>query len=172
MTRKTRLILAVALAVVLLGGLLGIAWLNPRFTRYIESDAFRAELDKETAKGLHFPSGHYEPIKRTGFLLATSNGFQAKNGWKAMKTMEARGITAKFNPFGLFLRRWQLDEVHIQGGAVGIQVYEPKPEPSLAKPWFHIFLPDRVYLKRVESEPVDVTWQFRGNARDFSGRGF
>jgi hypothetical protein len=169
MTRKSRLIVAAPLVVVLLGGLLGAAWLNPRLTRYIETDAFRAELEKETAKGLHFPSAHYEPIKRTGFLTATSNGFQAKSGRKAMKTMEARGLTAKFNPFGLFLRRWQLDEVHIQGGEVAIQVYTPKPEPSPAKPWFHIFLPDRVYLKRVESEPIDVTWQFRGKRAGFFG---
>ena len=46
--------------------IIAMAWLNPRLTRYIESDSFRAEMEKETAKGLHFPGGHYEPIKRTG----------------------------------------------------------------------------------------------------------
>ena len=143
--------------------------LGPQITRYVESDKFRASLEQETAKGLHFTSGRYEPIKRTGTWTAESNGFEANDGWKALKSMNARGITTKFNPWGVFLRRWQLDEVRIQSGEVGIQVYEPKPAPTPAKPWFHIFLPERVYLKRVESEPVDVTWQFRGQKGGFFG---
>jgi hypothetical protein len=147
--------------------IIAMAWLNPRLTRYIESDSFRAEMEKETAKGLHFPGGHYEPIKRTGTWRAESAGFGAKNGRKAMTSLDARGVTAKFNPWGLFLRRWQLDEVHIGTGEVGIQTYEPKPEPSPSKPWYHIFLPDRVYLRRVWSEPADVTWRFREERAGF-----
>jgi hypothetical protein len=50
--------------------IIAMAWLNPRLTRYIESDLFRSEMEKETAKGLHFPNGHYEPIKRTGTWTA------------------------------------------------------------------------------------------------------
>jgi len=156
-------------ASLLVVGAIGFLFLNPPLTRYVESDKFRAELEKETAKGLHFPGGHYEPVKRTGTWTAESAGFQANEGRKALRAMDARGITAKFNPWGVFLRRWQLDEVRIQGGEVAIQVYEPKPEPTPAKPWFHVFLPQRVYLKRVESEPVDVTWQFRGKTGGFFG---
>ena len=62
--------------------IIAMAWLNPRLTRYIESDSFRAEMEKETAKGLHFPGGHYEPIKRTGTWRAETAGFGAKNGRK------------------------------------------------------------------------------------------
>ena len=83
--------------------------------------------------------------------------------------MDAHGITATFNPLGVFLRRWQLDEVRIQGGEVAIQTYEPKPEPSPSKPWYHIFLPNRVYLQRVWSEPADVTWRFRNEKGGFFG---
>lgn len=140
-----------------------IAWLNPLLTRYVESDRFRAEMEKETAKGLHFPAGHYEPIKRTGTWTAESAGFEAHNGWKAMRSMNARGITARFNPWGVFNRLWQLDDVHIQGGEVEIQVYEPRPEPSPSKPWYaRYILPERVYLNHVESDATDVTWRFRG----------
>src|SRR5215212_5945392 len=110
-----------------------IAIMNPKLTRYVESDAFRAELEKQTAKGLHFSGGNYAPIRRTGFLSAASESFRAQNGRKALTALEARGITARFNPLGVFLRRWQLDEVHIDGGEVGIQTYEPKPEPSPSK---------------------------------------
>ncbi|MFL6521144.1 MAG: hypothetical protein ACJ8NS_13055 [Chthoniobacterales bacterium] len=146
-----------------------VVLLNPRLTRYLESDAFRLELEKQTAKGLHFPAGSYSAIRRTGFLSAASDGFRARNGRKAMTALEARGITARFNPLGIFLRRWQLDDVHIDGGEVGIQTYEPKPEPSPSKPWYHVFLPDRVYLGKVWSEPADVTWRFRNEKGGFFG---
>ena len=137
--------------------------LNTRLTKYVESDAFRVEMEKETAKGLHFPSGHYEPIKRTGTWTAESAGFRAKDGWKALRVIDARGITAKFNPSGVLHRLWQLDDVHDQGGEVEIQIYEPRPEPSPPKPWYAKYLlPERVYLNHVESDPADVTWRFRG----------
>jgi hypothetical protein len=167
MRRKGWAVAAVAIPLILAA--IGIAWLNPQLTHYVEGDHFRAELEKETAKGLHFPNGQYAPIHRTGFLSATSDGFRANNGRKAMKSMDAHGITAKFNPFGIFCQRWQLDEVRIQSGEVEIQTYAPTPEPSSAKPWFHIFLPRRVYLKLVESEPADVTWRFRGEKGGFFG---
>ena len=156
-------------SVPLVGGAVLIAFFNPRLTRYIESDRFRAELEKETAKGLHFPNAHYANVRRTGFLSAASEGFRAESGRKALKSIDAHGINAKFNPWGMFLRRWQLDDLHIDSGEVGIQTYTPQPEPSPAKPWFHVFLPDRVYLKRVWSEPVDVTWRLRGKKGGFFG---
>lgn len=164
--RKTAILIGVVVVVVL-GAVIAIV--NPRLTRYVESDAFRAELEKQTAKGLHFPSGNYAPIRRTGFLSAASDGFQAKNGRKALTTLDAQEITAHFNPLGVFLRRWELDAVHIAGGEVGIQVYEPKPEPSPTKPWYHVFLPNRVYLRRVSSEPADVTWRLRNEKGGFFG---
>jgi len=142
---------------------------NPWLTRYVESDRFRAKIENETAKGLHFPSGHYAPIRRTGFAAVESESFQGSDGKKALKTMNARGLRAKFNPWGIFLRPWELDEVHIQSGEAEIHLYEPNPEGVPSKPWFSIFLPNRVYLKRIESEPANVTWQFRGERAGFFG---
>ena len=159
----------VLVGVIIVGGAAGITFINPRLTRYVESEAFRAELEKQTAKGLHFPEGKYAAIRRTGFLSAASDSFRAQNGRKAMTSMDAHGITATFNPLGVFLRRWQLDGVHIHSGEVSIQTYEPKPEPSPSKPWYHVFLPDRVYLRRVWSEPADVTWRFRNEKGGFFG---
>lgn len=80
MRRRVWWIVGGIAALLLAGGTIGIAWVNPQLTRYLESYAFRKELEKETAKGLHFPSGHYEPIKRTGTWTAESAGFQADNG--------------------------------------------------------------------------------------------
>lgn len=168
--RKRVLLLGSAsLAGVLFAATLATVFLNPRLTKYIEGDAFRMELEKETAKGLHFSDGHFLPIKRTGFLTAASGGFTAQNGRKALRSLDAHGIATRYNPFGILLRRWQLDEIHVDGGEVGIQLYEAKPESSPAKPWYQVFLPQRVYLKRVESEPADVTWRFRGERAGFFG---
>jgi hypothetical protein len=126
---------AAAAAILLILGAIGIAWLNPQLTHYLESDRFRAELEKETAKGLHFPAGHYAPIHRKGFLAAAADRFQADNGRKAFRVIDARGITASFNPWGVFIRRWQLDDVRIDSGEVEIQTYTPqtgaKPRQTL-----------------------------------------
>jgi hypothetical protein len=158
-----------AVAILLILGAIGTAWLNPRLTHYIESDRFRAELERQTAKGLHFPDGYYAPIHRKGFLTAAADRFQADRGRKALRAIDAHGITARFNPWGVFFRRWQLDDVHIDSGELEIQTYTPKPEQSPAKPWFHVFLPQRVYLKHVEANPADVTWRFRGEKGGFFG---
>jgi hypothetical protein len=52
--------------------------------------------------------------------------------------------------------------LQIDRGEIGIQIYEPKLEPVPRRPWYSIFLPDRVYLKRVWSDHVDLTWPTRG----------
>lgn len=165
--RKLWVILGACALFLVLAGALAIAWMNPRLTKYVESASFRAEMEKETAKGLHFKDAHFAPIRRTGFLTAASESFHGGQGFKAMTKIDAREVTTKFNPLGIFLRRWQLDELHIATGEVGIQTYEPKPEPSPAKPWYHVFLPDRVYLKRVWSDSADITWQLAGKPGGF-----
>jgi hypothetical protein len=44
-------------------------------THYIEGDAFRAAMEKETAKGLHFPECRYSPIRRTSAFTAQNREF-------------------------------------------------------------------------------------------------
>jgi hypothetical protein len=150
--------------------LAGLAlFFSPLLTRYVESNAFRATMGNETAKGLHFPGGHYAPIRRTGSLTAESERFQATNGEKALKSMDAHGITARFNPWAVFVRRWELDDVHVQSGEIEIQIYEHKAEPVTLNPWFAIFLPNRVLLKRIQSDATNVTWRFRGERAGFFG---
>ena len=168
-SRRRWLILAAAIGIFFIVAVGAAIFLNPWITHYIESDAFREAMERETAKGLHFPSGHYAPIRRTGFWTAQSERFQASSGEKAMKSIEARGIAAKLNPWAVFVRSWQLDEVHVQSAEVEIQIYEHKPEPVSLKSWFSVFLPNRVDLKRVESEPANVIWPFRGEQAGFFG---
>src|SRR5438067_13477212 len=101
MRRKSWRIVASAIAGLLVAGESMLAWLNPQLTRYVESVGFRAELEKETAKGLHFSSGQYSPIRRTSFLTAESGGFEAEHGRKALTSMKTHGVAARFNPLGI-----------------------------------------------------------------------
>jgi hypothetical protein len=148
----------------------GVAvFFSPLLTRYVKSDAFRVAIEEETAKGLHFPRARYASIRRTGALTAQSDSFKADNGQKAMKSLDAHGITAKFDPWGVFLRQWRFTDVRVQSGDVEIQIYEANPEAVPRKPWFAIFFPNRVYLQKIESEQANITWRFRGKRAGFFG---
>lgn len=169
--RRKLLILATAIAIFFVIAIaVGVAlFFSPLLTRYVESDAFRVAMEEETAKGLHFPRAQYAPIRRTAALTAHSETFEADHGQKAMKSLVAHGITAKFDPWGVLVRQWRLDDVHVQSGDVEIQIYEAHPEPVKAKPWFAIFLPNRVYLKSIHSDQANITWRFRDERAGFFG---
>ena len=148
----------------------GVAILfSPLLTRYLEGDGFRVAMEEETAKGLHFSRARYAPIRRTGALTAASDSFEADNGRKAMKLLNCHGITAKFDPWGIFLREWRFTNVRVQSGDVEIQIYKANSEALPSKPWFAIFLPNRVYLEKIESAQANITWQFRGERAGFFG---
>jgi hypothetical protein len=138
-------------------------------TRYVEGDAFRVAMEEETAKGLHFPQARYAPIRRTGSVTAQSDSFKAENGQKAMKSLDAHGITAKFDAWGVFLRQWRFTDVRVQSGDVEIQIYKANPEAVPVKPWFANFLPNRVYLEKIQSEQANITWRFRDERAGFFG---
>lgn len=139
-----------------------------RITKYLEGPSFRAELDKQTSKGLHF-QGKYEPLTRIAPLTAKTDGFKAVDGEKAFESLTAEGITGTFNPWGVFLRRWQIDSIHIDKAKAVIQTYEPKPQNKPPKPWYAIFMPDRVYLKEVRCDDGDIVWKLNGKEAGFIG---
>jgi hypothetical protein len=165
------LILAVAVAIFfLIAFAAGVAvFFSPLLTHYIESNAFRKAMEDETAKGLHFPQGRYAPIRRTSPFTAQSESFEARNGEKAMKSLDGRGIKATFDPLGVFVRQWRFTDIRVQSGEVEIQIYKAHPEAVAPKPWFAIFLPNRVYLKKIETPHAEITWQFRGERAGFFG---
>jgi hypothetical protein len=160
---------AIAISFVIAALAATAAFFSPLLTHYIEGNAFRAAMEDETAKGLHFPRSRYSPIRRTRALTAQSASFDASDGVKAMKSLDAHGITARFNPWGVFVRQWRFNYVHVQSGEVAIQIYEANPEAVTPKPWFAVFLPNRVYINRIESEQANVTWPFRGEQGGFLG---
>jgi hypothetical protein len=163
------LIIAIAIFFVIAIAVGAALFVSPLLTHYVEGDVFRVAMEQETAKGLHFPQGRYAPIRRTGALTAQSDNFNADNGQKALKSLDAHVITAKFNPWGVFLRQWRLDEVHVKSGDVEIQIYEAHPEAVTPKPWFANFLPNRVYLQKIESDQANITWRLRGERAGFFG---
>jgi hypothetical protein len=169
--RRKQLVYSAAVAVFFLiaVGIGAAVFYSPLLTHYIESDAFRAAMEKETAKGLHFPECRYSSIRRTSAFTAETESFEARNGQKAMKSLDAHGITATFDPLGVFVRQWRFTDVRVQSGDVEIQIYKANPEGVSPKPWFAIFLPNRVYLKKIETPQANVTWRFRGKQAGFFG---
>src|SRR5437762_10752404 len=147
----------------------GVAVFSPLLTHYVESDAFRTGMEQETAKGLHFPRARYGPIRRTGAVTAQSESLETDNGEKAMKSLIAHEVAVNFDPWGIFLRQWRFDAVHAESGEVEIQIYEAHPEAVAPKPWFAIFLPNRVHLKKIQSEQANITWRLRGERAGFFG---
>jgi len=168
--RRKALICAGAIAILVVFAVAAgtIIFFSPLGTHYVESNAFRVAMEKETAKGLHFPQCQYSPILRTSAFTARSEHFEARNGVKAMKSLNARGITATFDPLGVFVRQWRFNDVCVQSGDVDIQIYKANPEAVAPKPWFAIFLPNRVYVKRIETPQANIMWQFRGERAGFS----
>ncbi|HWH90331.1 MAG TPA: hypothetical protein VNV64_00920 [Candidatus Binatia bacterium] len=124
--RRRLLIYSAAIAFVFLlsAGICVAIFYSPLLTHYVDIEAFRAAMENETAKGLHFPQCHYSPIRRTSALTAQTERFEARDGEKAMKSLDARRITATFNPLGVFLRQWRFTEVRVQSGDVEIQIYK------------------------------------------------
>ena len=169
--RRKLLICSAAVAIFfLIAAGIGVAvFYSPLLTHYIESDAFRAAMENETAKGLHFPECHYSPIRRTSAFTAQSESFEARNGQKAMKSLDGRGITATFGPLGVFVRQWRFTDVRVQSGDVEIQIYKAHPEAVAPKPWFAIFLPSKVCMRRIETPQANITWRFRGERAGFFG---
>lgn len=159
----------IAIFVVIVAATGTIVFFSPLATHYIEGNAFRVAMENETANGLHFPSGHYSPIRRTSPLMGQTESFEASNGERALKFVDVHGITARFDPLGVFIRQWRFSDIHVESGEVEIQIYEAHPEEITSKPWFAVFLPNRVYLKRIDAERADVTWRFRGERAGFFG---
>ena len=169
--RRKLLVYSAAVAVFfLIAAAIGVAiFYSPLVTHYVECDAFREAMENETAKGLHFPQSRYSTIRRVSAFTAQTGSFEARNGEKAMKSLDAHGITATFDPLGVFLRQWRFTDVRVQSGDVEIQIYKANPDAVRPKPWFVIFLPNRVYLKRIETPLANITWRFRGDRAGFFG---
>jgi hypothetical protein len=151
----------IIVSVIVAAGLAIVFSVNPALDRYVNSSAFRNALERETAKGLHFSDFKFGAIRRTGPLSATSDHGLGRDGRKAITSLDAQKITARFNPAGIFLRRWSIDDLHVERAEIGIHVYEPSPEATPARRWFAFLLPDRVYLNHVWSDHADITWQMR-----------
>jgi len=169
--RRKLLIYSAAVAIFfLIAAGIGVAvFYSPLLTHYIESEAFRTAMENETAKGLHFPQCHYSLIRRTSAFAAQTESLEARDGQKAMKSLDAHGITATFDPLGVFVRQWRFSDVRVQSGDVEIQIYKANPEAVAPKPWFGILLPNRVYLNRIETPQANITWRFRGERAGFFG---
>jgi hypothetical protein len=148
-----------AVFVILSVGIFSVSWW---LTAYVESPSFREMISRQTSKGLKI-EGEYKSVRRTGFLSASTPGFHGGGGEHTMKSLQAHEVEARFNPLGFFLKRWQFDRIEVRRGAVELQKVDGDDEdpPPPKKPWYHVFLPDRIYLKKTHCPSTDVLWMFK-----------
>jgi hypothetical protein len=136
-------------------------FLNRQLTSYVESSSFGAILDREASKGLKLDC-KFSPIHRSGLLSVAVEDMDGSAGDHTMKSLQAKQITAKFNPLGIFLKRWQLNSIEANYGLTELQKteYKPSPPPS-PRPWYLFLFPDRFYLSHIFIHSADVVWKFR-----------
>jgi hypothetical protein len=137
--------------------------LNRAATGWIEGTGFHAMLEKETAKGMHFDTALYAPIQREGVFGIRADWGAGQKGKKTIVALEGNQVAGEFNPFGIFLRRWQIQYLHFASGSVWLQKTEAKPnEPKPpGQPWYLFFWPDHVYLKDIKIDDANVFFQLQ-----------
>jgi len=119
-------------------------------------------LSRETSKGLKF-EGQYSPLIRTGVLSMHADSFDGIKGTKTIVSIHADDISGTFNPLGILLRRWELDNIHIKSGTVILQKTESTPGAAKSSmPWWGLFWPYRVHLADVKVNDARILWQLNG----------
>jgi hypothetical protein len=148
---------------ILLALIVAAFFLNRAATGLIEGAGFHAMLEKETAKGLHFDTALYAPIKRVGIFGIGADWGAGQKGRKTIVALEGNQVTGAFNPLGIFLRRWQIQFLHFASGSVWLQKTEAKPNEPKApgQPWYLFFWPDHVYLKDIRIDDSNVFFQLQ-----------
>lgn len=162
-TRKHRrfpIVAVVSVVVVLVTALFFIEWW---VTSWVEGAGFHSMLNDETSKGLKL-HGNYGHIRRVGALGLSADSFDGTEGAKTIVALQAKNITGIFNPLGMFLRRWEIDSLHIRSGSVMLQKTESTlgagnsvPRP----PWWALFWPYRVHLADVKVDDANILWKLR-----------
>lgn len=131
---------------------------------YFQSTSFRQKIAEETSRGLKV-EGEYAPITPQGWEARTPHWRSVGRPGEAIARLDADGISAKFNPWGIFRRVWQLDWVHLDSAVIELRKADPAKKVPLEvkpKPWYNFILPQRMYLKVVEVDRADVLWKLRG----------
>lgn len=157
------------MALMVLSTLLAFPSLNRFVTRYIESPDFRELVERQTARGLKLDS-QFEPLMRSGILHASSERYEGTGGEHSIKSLAGKNITARFNPLGIFLRRWQIDWIELSYGVAELQKVEYHPDPPKPKrPWYLFLFPERIFIKRIHCDSGNVTWKYKGKRSGIYG---
>jgi hypothetical protein len=151
----------ILLVIVVLGLFLWAA--SEEATLVIHGRPFRDLLDRETSKGLKFEA-HYGPLQRVGPLGIYTALFHGDKGKKTIVSIDATEIYGWFDPLGIGLRQWEIDDLHIKSGTVWLQKTEANPnEPkgSPPIPWWAFFWPYRVQLQDVKVDDANVLFKLK-----------
>ena len=165
--RRPGLWLGTGLAAFLFLGILGALALHearPRLDAYLNSGRFRRAISEETSRGLKV-EGEYSPLSHEGWLAWTA-GFESHGRpGEAIAGLRAETVTARFNPWGLLRRLWEVDRVTIDHATLELRRPDDAEKTPLTvkkKPWYSFLMPQRFYLKLVDAQKADILWTVRG----------
>ncbi len=141
--------------------LVGIPIANQQVNRWVDSGGLTDMLDRQTSKGLKLKA-HYTGLKRDGWLGMRGDVFDGQQGEKTIVTLKTYNLSASFNPWGVFLRRWQVDDLHMTSGTVMLQKTEGSPSKGPpSRPWYLFLWPDRVYLANTKVDYANILWHLQ-----------
>jgi hypothetical protein len=155
-----RLAIAIGAAIILL---VAAFFINRATTGWVEDPGFRETLDRSTSKGLKLKAD-YGALHRVGVFGLSTDTFSGTDGQKTIVTLDAHDVTGTFNPLGMILRYWEIDNLHIKSGSVMLQKTETAPGASKSAPWppwWGMFWPYRVYLEDVKCDSANILWKLK-----------
>jgi hypothetical protein len=159
---KVGLILGAALV---LAGVGAWPFLAPRIKAYAESPQARAFLSGEVSKALKV-EGEFGPLTLDG-LTATSPQFTSQGlPGEAIGGLDAYGVKAVFDPWGILRSVWQIDTIEIGEGAFHLRLPEDALKdktPKPPRPWYAWLMPRSFNVRWIQTPKAAVEFPFPMN---------
>lgn len=150
-----------------------IQWfLDTKADELVQSPAFKRMIEDATDKGLKL-KGHYGPLKRDGTwtVITPSYESQGRPG-EAIAYLNAQGISATFNPWGVFKNQWEVSRIDLTTAQMGLRAPDDAlkiPFPVGQRPWYAFIMPQRFVPVVTECPKTDLSFEFMGGESHVTG---
>jgi hypothetical protein len=167
---KILLLLAAVLAV---AGTCAWPFVYPKLKAYAESPQAQALLSQEVSKALKV-EGEFGTLTLEG-LTVTSPQFTSKGlPGEAIGGLDAHGVKAVFDPWGILRSVWQIDTIDIGEGAFYLRLPDEalkQPRVKKLRPWYAWLMPQYFNVRWIQTPKALIEFPFpmggmKGRMRD------
>lgn len=125
---------------------------------WTRSAGFQELMSREVSRAMKV-DGSFGSISVEGWEARVPD-YQS-TGWpgEAISVLEAEGIEALFNPWGIFRRVWQVDRIQIARGRFELRLPNDalkRPPVRGRKPWYAMLMPKRFFCPEIVC--LDAGW--------------